>query len=177
MDWAIVVTGVVGLAGIGGSIVSARMASTSAAANLQTNIAAEERRAKVAEKRLIYARYLTSITEVVAAAGNLEIYGGEADPGDRQALVVRVNQSVVALMNALSEVQLVAPPKDVGPRADDMGRATNEYANKVLRGEESRADFYSLRQALVGAMRADLGEALPETALQPADGQSTAGTS
>jgi hypothetical protein len=85
-----------------------------------------------------------------------------------------VNESVVALMNALSELQLVAP-RALGQRADDMGRAVTQRAEKVRRGEESGADFYNLRQALVLAMRADLDEALPDTAL-PADGHSTAGT-
>jgi hypothetical protein len=57
VDWAPVIstgiTGVVGLAGIAGSIVSARMASTSSAGNLWTSIAAEDARARLAEKRRV----------------------------------------------------------------------------------------------------------------------------
>jgi hypothetical protein len=72
------------------------MASNSAATNLQTSIAAEDRRAKVTEKCRIYARYLASIIEVVAATGYLENYAGEADPDDEKALVARVSESVIA---------------------------------------------------------------------------------
>jgi ABC-type transporter Mla maintaining outer membrane lipid asymmetry ATPase subunit MlaF len=79
VDWASVVpgaiTGVVGIVGIGGSVLSARMAGKSAAQNLQMSIQAEDTRASRAEKRRICASYLASLIEVMAAASTLEIYG------------------------------------------------------------------------------------------------------
>jgi hypothetical protein len=163
MDWAIyiptITTGVVGLAGIGGAILSSRMASKSTTSNLDMSITAEDRRAKVAEKRRIYARYLASIIEVVATTGNLEIYGGEADSDSKKALVVRVDESLISLVNALSELQLLASA-DVGRRAEDIGRAINEHANKLEHGEASvGGELYKMRLDLVQEMRADLGEA------------------
>jgi hypothetical protein len=161
MDWVTyiptITTGVVGLAGIGGAILSSRMASSSAVSNLHTSITAEDRRAKVTEKRRIYARYLASLIEVVATSADLEDHGDEDDPDNKKALMVRVDESIVTLVNALTELQLLAPVS-LGRRADDIGRAMNEHANKVLRGEESDAEFYKLRSALVQEMRTDLGE-------------------
>jgi hypothetical protein len=49
------ITGAVGIAGIAGSNVSAGQARKSAAENMQTSISAEDRHAKLSEKRRIYA--------------------------------------------------------------------------------------------------------------------------
>jgi hypothetical protein len=81
-DWAAIAAAISGgLVGLAGIFAAWRQSGRT--------ISAEDKRAKVAEKRRIYARYLTSITEGVAAAGNFEIYGREADPGIRQALEAR----------------------------------------------------------------------------------------
>ena len=58
MDWGTVV---VGLAGISGSIVSAKMAGKSAIKVLNKNIQAENARMRHAEKRLLYAKYLADL--------------------------------------------------------------------------------------------------------------------
>jgi hypothetical protein len=55
------ITGVVGLAGIGGTLLSARMTGKSDAANLRMSVSAEDTRAKLAEKRRIYANCLAAI--------------------------------------------------------------------------------------------------------------------
>ncbi len=72
MDWTIIVptaiTGVVGLAGIGGTLLSARMTSKSDAENLRTSISAEDARAKLAEKRRAYAAFHASLDNVFAIA-------------------------------------------------------------------------------------------------------------
>jgi len=68
MDWGPVITagitGIVGLAGIGGTLVSAKITRKSAAENLRTSIGAEDERARLAEKRRIYAQALASLTAV-----------------------------------------------------------------------------------------------------------------
>ena len=65
MEWSIIapaaITGVVGLAGIAGSIMSARPTSRSASRNLQFSIKAEDKRADTAERRRIYAAFNAAI--------------------------------------------------------------------------------------------------------------------
>lgn len=71
MTWTTVVpaaiTGAVGIAGIGGALLSARITSKSAAENLRTSIAAEDARANLAEKRRIYANCLGALTAFLTA--------------------------------------------------------------------------------------------------------------
>ena len=61
MEWSTIapaaITGVVGLAGIVGTIMSARQASRSASRDLQLSIKAEDKRASTAERRRIYAAF------------------------------------------------------------------------------------------------------------------------
>lgn len=65
MEWSIIaptaITGVVGLAGIVGSIMSARLTSRSASRDLQFSIKAEDERASTAERRRIYAAFNAAI--------------------------------------------------------------------------------------------------------------------
>lgn len=83
MDWATVVptaiAGVVGLAGIGGTLLSARLTSKSDAENLRTSISAEDAGAKLAEKRRIYANCIAAITACASATDNAA--RGPACPG------------------------------------------------------------------------------------------------
>lgn len=63
--WPTFITGVVGIAGILGTIVAARMSARSQTANLLLSINEERRRAQRTEKRQVYAEFLTSIHDVV----------------------------------------------------------------------------------------------------------------
>lgn len=56
------ITGAVGIAGIGGTVLSATITRKSAAENLRISIDAENERIKLAEKRRIYAQALAAIT-------------------------------------------------------------------------------------------------------------------
>lgn len=55
--WAYLMTGAVGLAGIGGTLWQANRARKSEAELLQRNISAENERSQLAEKRRIYAHF------------------------------------------------------------------------------------------------------------------------
>lgn len=108
MDWAIVVTGVVGLAGIGGALLSARMTSKSDAANLRTRISAEDARARLAEKRHIYANCLTALTACASATDKAA--RGTALPAAQHAqLLEETTRTQLASANAVSEVDLIGP--------------------------------------------------------------------
>jgi hypothetical protein len=67
MDWAsvvsIAITGAVGISGVAGTILAARITSTSATKDLQLSITAENDRQHKAEKRRLYAVCLATITE------------------------------------------------------------------------------------------------------------------
>jgi hypothetical protein len=54
----VLVTGAVGIAGIGGTILAAWMTAKGQTSNLLLGVDAEDRRAQLAEKRRIYAAYL-----------------------------------------------------------------------------------------------------------------------
>ena len=56
VPWSNLITGLVGLGGIGGTILAARMTGRSQLATLRVNIGAEDRRAAIADKRRTYAR-------------------------------------------------------------------------------------------------------------------------
>lgn len=112
MDWAIImptaITGVVGLAGIGGTLLSARMTGKSDAANLQVSISAEDRRARCTEKREVFARFLTAASAAQMAAVR---YRSHYDPDHPQGdLAEAQSAAVVAMSQAVSVLILIAPP-------------------------------------------------------------------
>ncbi len=114
MDWAIVIptaiTGAVGLAGIGGTLLSARMTGMSDAKNLRTSIRAEDARARLADKRRIYAgcvAALTAYSDATVAANTSKILLAE----QRAELEYEVGRTRLAAQVAVSEVDLIAPPE------------------------------------------------------------------
>ncbi len=160
MDWTIVVTGIVGIAGIGGTLLSARMASKSAAENLRTSISADEARSKVAEKRRIYANCLTAFTAHTHAAGCLAL-GAEQPPAGCAALEEDCDRTRAAAMNAASEVYLIGSPEVI------------KLANRVIKlalGAETGGSLEDTVKAfaeLTGAMRRDLGKNVPPSGQMP----------
>jgi cation transporter-like permease len=104
-----VVTGVVGLAGISGSIVSARIASKTASKNLEKSIHAKAARIIRAEKRLLYANYLAALTrlrEFVALSetstieslkGQIEAQKAMWEAGEEVALIATEEIALMAL--------------------------------------------------------------------------------
>jgi hypothetical protein len=63
-DTGVIVTGLIGVAGITGSLLSARLTARSNMAGLKLSITAEEERAQLAEKRRIHAGFHTSIDKL-----------------------------------------------------------------------------------------------------------------
>lgn len=73
IDWSTIATGAVGIAGIGGSIWSARISRKSATSDLRPTIGAENERVRMSEKRRIYAVYLSSTTRYSLASGAAQV--------------------------------------------------------------------------------------------------------
>ena len=154
MDWATVIaagiTGVVGLGGIGGTLLSARLTSKSDAANLRTSISAEDARANRAEKRRIYAACVAALT------AHADVIVGASDELQRliRSNAVQVddlNRTRLAAQNAVAEVDLIAPT--------EVAVLTHHAMQVVLHawGASSAAAPGVAISALTMAMRRDLG--------------------
>ena len=134
MDWTIVVsgaiTGAVGIAGVAGTIIAARIAGNSARESVRLNIAAEAARARVADKRRIYARAISALMAVTT------------DDYNKAAIMTAVE--------ALSEVQLIAPRTFSGHSGAVL---------TGLLTSSNRSDIASMQKALAALfeeLRADL---------------------
>jgi hypothetical protein len=170
VPWPQVITGVVGVVGIAGTIVSGRLAARSATKDLKLSIAAEDRRAQIAEKRRVYAHTLTVIAELGAAMSSYRADFLSAS-GPRQAELSR-NQYrlVITSWQAVNELKLVAPDKPVEV-VNKLMTGWMDYldvSDAIVRGEgpgpgsppEQELDEELTRGqiALLAAMRADLDE-------------------
>jgi hypothetical protein len=139
MDWGTFITGVVGLAGIGGSIVSAKIASKSATGDLRIAISAEDARSRRADKRLIYASFLAALSKL----RDLRTNEHRTDEDIKELLAAQTAAWVPVL-----EVGLVGPPQIataaqqvyllVTKNDDDVHKYANAYADLI---ETMRADL------------------------------------
>lgn len=150
IPWGTLTTGAVGLAGIGGTLWQGKRAREAASSdlreslntaskNLLTSINAENERARIAEKRRIYAHF-------IAALGDLLKTWDQANTRDRA-------EALTGALAAVSELRLIAP-NDLGSQAESL--LTITAAPGQMRG-----DWAMTRLLLIYAMRADLGEADP----------------
>jgi hypothetical protein len=144
VDWgsvvSTVVTGVVGLAGIGGSIMSARLASKSATENLRRSITAEDIRAKRAEKRLVYAKCLAALAQYKEFYDAPYSTDFMASTGPAEMRDLRAAASI-----AIQEAELVGSPE----------LAQTAYQAFLSIPARDR-DWEGLHTRLVEAMRTDL---------------------
>jgi hypothetical protein len=127
MDWGTIVpaaiTGAVGLAGIGGTLLATRMTHN-----------AEGKRAKLAEKRRVYAQALAALTAYIAA--------------NHLVVTNRDNRAsaAIAMYSAVQEVVLTAPT-----HIADLAGEVERYA----RGDHVE-EFNKSYAELAVAMRKDL---------------------
>jgi hypothetical protein len=136
VPWSVIITGVVGVAGIGGTLVSARWQT----AAVKLTIAAEDERAKSAEKRRIYAAAYAALSD-----GLMVMSTAESSKEDSDATALR--SATGGASSAGWELQLIA--------SADVSRHARDALNALQQGEgETLLD--SLAE-LIPAMRADLG--------------------
>ena len=144
--WAAISGGVVGLAGIIFAWRQSRM-----------TISAEDARAKLAEKRRIYANCLTAINTYLYAAGALA-GGTELPPAEHAGLEQEADRARTAALNTTSEVYLVGTA--------EVTRLANRTLSLVMSAETGTSveEPVTVFVELTGAMRRDLGE---NPAVQP----------
>jgi len=154
VDWGIVIsgaiTGIVGIAGIGGSIMSARLAGKSATQNLQVSITAENERARLAEKRRCYMHYLAASSDLINSMAKQHVLGDDADDALSTALVYERGEVLTGVLSALGELLLVAP--------EPVMHLADSAATLLAGADPDAGKFRELREQLLWAMRADLGE-------------------
>lgn len=166
MDWASVapaaITGVVGLAGIGGALWEGKRAREegsnalqssleAGAKNLDRSVAAEDRRAYLAEKRRVYAAFNAAIEGLWFIVTSSQDF--TADPGRSN-----YNQAMTALWSAYYEVSLTAP-RDIEKSARSLTDTMTDFA--AARRQDRKADepsgYDEERKDLIDAMRTNLG--------------------
>ena len=171
MDWTIVVTtaitAVVGVAGVAGTIINARFAGDSARKSALLNITAEADRARLAEKRRIYARGVGALDTAMLADGAARAAERHAESveASRGWLQSRVPTAVVedqhkravdfrakatealgSANEAASELQLIAEDPAV------------ELARNALDNISNPGVYAGHRAKLLKALRTDLGK-------------------
>ena len=117
VPWQTLITGIVGIAGIGGTILAAWMTGKRQTANLELSIGAENERHRLAEKRRIYAACQASFENMLRATLEFKIHHTRADPPS--AWVNAPIEAGTAMNVAISELRLVAPI-EIGLETEDL---------------------------------------------------------
>jgi hypothetical protein len=187
VDWTTyipsAVTGVVGLAGIGGALWQAKRAREAAAEDakvsreaasidlqasmrqtsndLVVSINAEDKRADIATKRRIYAACLAAFQQVMRAAVNYRTARATQAEEERKPLIEKQEDAQDKMYQTMGELVLVAPY--------DIVQLTGTLSNTLLsfmaathigapfQGPAAK-EAGQIQTALVRAMRIDLGE-------------------
>jgi hypothetical protein len=146
-DWSTFVTGAVGVAGIAGTIIAARLTSKSQSADLVTYIESEADRGEIAEKRRIYAACLASLARMLRASVDKATAESDAKSVASAELVSAEKQIYLAI----SELQLMAPSVVV-----DLAVEVVAHFYDYAFGQEWM-DGYNMRESeMLTAMRTDL---------------------
>lgn len=154
--WSTLVTGLVGIAGIVGAIVSSWLAAKSSAANVRLGIAAENERTALADRRHTYASCMTALSALLTAAID---HRNMAVREDKLLADSKVDAAFDTMYQRASELWLIAPP-EVRRTAHRAVNAVTEFVaathNHSHEGPDVEA-LFKLRRNLSTAMREDLG--------------------
>jgi hypothetical protein len=165
-----IVTGIVGLAGIGGATWQAKRSRESAAAdlreslagaerNLHLGIGAENERAHLAERRHIYAEYLAAINSQVLAITKLRIgIRNHEEKAKTDSVWAEVRNFVSIGNSARMALDLIASDKVI-EKAISITGYLNQLQEETSEGQTTTEEIWPTDLELLGnAMRADLGE-------------------
>jgi hypothetical protein len=173
-DWPAIVTGivigVVGLAGIVATYWQGKRAAEAASKSLRKSIDVENERARLTEKRRIYAACHAAFTAMrIESITHRVAYQSPPNQEQRDAAELVLNQVQRAMLNATGELLLIAP-KGVRKIAADLTDSYLSYISATARGaslDEPTEPAGHLQNQLYDAMPADLGE--PVEPAEPAD--------
>jgi hypothetical protein len=157
VDWAAVtsaaITGAVGIAGVAGTIIAARVAGKSARESAQLSINAQADQARLADKRQVYAQALAALHAAMLAVQKLAVYQQKRKPEEVIATAREHALEVVrAALGAITEVQLITPIP-LAQQCDEVMRTLYRTDSDPLLSEMSEAV-----NLLTRALRADLDQ-------------------
>jgi hypothetical protein len=169
-DWPAIVTGivigVVALAGIAATYWQGKRATQAASENLRNSVDAENERARLAEKRRIYAACQAAFTAMrIESITHRVAYQPPPSQDQRDAAELALNQARHAMLHVTSELLLIAP-EGLRKIAADLTDSYLGYITATVRGAslaEPTEPAGQLQNQLYDAMRADLGEPVEPT--------------
>lgn len=144
-------TATVGIVGIAATYLSSCKARITQNRNLQLSVDAENNRARLAEKRRIYAEYMCAISSYVSVERSLAAARNKSSAEDViSALRSELSNSMTIMLHALCRVRLIAP----GPLSLLAGNVVADLATT----EDTSLIYPQFRDELYKVMRCDLGE-------------------
>lgn len=160
VPWDVIVTGAVGIAGIGGTILATRMTGNAQTRNLLVSIDAENKRAHIAEKRRIYAEFLATVdTEMKATLNYRRIKGQGVSGEEKDAAFDELMRAGGVMMEKSMELKLIAP-RDIRLLVASLVDAYFKYAMDTFDGatELVKVEESTPVSVIIDSMRADLGD-------------------
>jgi len=161
--WPTLITGAVGVAGIVGTILAAQLTARSQAANLMITINAETDRARVADKRQVYANFISALNElsITTLTENYKNRDAAKKPGaylDRfsagRSVYVRLSE-----LELVGSKEVISSAREISDLVtnllDEFGEDGASKDTALLESFIARAT--SVEEQLYNAMRIDLG--------------------
>src|SRR5215472_18291875 len=169
-NWPVIITGVatgvVGLAGIVATYWQGKRATEAASESFRRSIYAAGERARLAEKRRIYAACQAAFTAMrIESITHRVAYQPPPSQDQRDAAELALSQARQAMLHVTSELLLIAP-EGVRKIAADLTDSYLGYITATVRGAslaEPTEPAGQLQNQLYDAMRADLGEPVEPT--------------
>jgi hypothetical protein len=151
VDWATVtsvaITGAVGIAGVAGTVIAAKIAGKSAMESVKLSISAEDRRARLNDKRRVYAEGMTAFHYAVV------LWKTAKDPEDADpdaASLAAARRDAGSRGNA---VIFIAPPQ-----VADLAHAALDRLDAFRKDACDEADLDAVADDWYNAMADDLAD-------------------